>query len=262
MDIMTGDRVQKLIKNLLTAKPNPAADPELGDCVRTSKPVGASNLRLVVKSPIDIHAYDSMGRHTGLASGQSLPSVLPILEKRIPGSTMEYIDGHPYVTLNTNDRYRIDIQGWGVGTFTLIIEEYLDDTMVGRKSYVDIPVSRMTRGAMSLQHVAESEDLAIDTNNDGHVDFLATSSESPQPIASLQIFISTLNDVGLSRGLLSSLRAKLGEALSALQRGNRSAATGALGAFSNEVRAQQGKAINNDIASGLMAIADRIAASI
>ncbi len=74
--------------------------------------------------------------------------------------------------------------------------------------------------------------------------------------------ISTINAAALPKGISSQLTAKLDAALSALARGNGTAAVGQLQAFINATQAQSGKAIAPDVAAQLVAEATALIAAI
>ena len=62
-------------------------------------------------SGLDVHAYDSSGRHTGPAPNPDPQSEFGFLENRIPSSSISRFGGDWYLTLRSNDMFLIKLQG-------------------------------------------------------------------------------------------------------------------------------------------------------
>ena len=80
-----------------------------------------------------------------------------------------------------------------------------------------------------------------------------------EAIENLEDYIVNLN---LDKGITNSLTAKLGAAISSLDRGNENAALNQLNAFINSVEAQRGKKLTNEQADALILEVNRIISGI
>ena len=254
--IMAATPIQDLIHALLDNNTNPSVNH-----ITTSKPSGANWLRLQLRSPVVFDIHDSAGRHTGLKSNEETASAFQVVEKQIPNSSFVRFGDEWYVTLDTRDDYQIELRGLELGTFTLVLEEFVDDNQIASLSYVDIPVSNLTRGNLTVQHVNASIELRLDFQNDGIIDLVVRPNEQASTAVSLAAFRQILSTLGLPSGIEKSLHASLDSAESAFQRGNREAGIRMLNAFVNEVQAQRDKNIPTATAESLISIASTILAS-
>ena len=73
---------------------------------------------------------------------------------------------------------------------------------------------------------------------------------------------TTISNLGIDSGTATSLKSQLEAALSALQRGNASAACGSLGATQNYISAQSGKKLTQDQAAMLTDAVQKIRAKV
>ncbi len=164
-----------------------------------------SSLVLSTHSPVELHIYDEAGRHTGIsplpATDEPIEDGLfSYTERSIPGSNMELRetpngDKETYAYLPDNgQKYRIEIIGIGVGTFTYDIERKRGslsglEKPLGSAEYAAIPITPFSIATSSLQLAPVGLDatatpgfasltgpLSIDANGDGVTDYVATSS--------------------------------------------------------------------------------------
>lgn len=250
--------VQQLSFALLDGDRNPSVEH-----INRTAGTGVDSLLITVASPVALHAFDSKGRHTGpIPIPNPAPKEVTGLEEGIPSGSLSSAGHNTYLGLAPDDRYRIELRGLAFGTFTLKLEEFLDDNPLSAVSYLDVPVSPTTRAHFTIQHVADASQLELDINGDGVTDFTLAPSPQPNTLASLRILTAMVRALRLRAGIENSLVSKLEAAASALQRGDRQAVAGVLGAFKNEVEAQKGKAIAATDASGLIGIANRLLTSV
>jgi hypothetical protein len=237
-NIMGASSILSLVSNLLDSEPNPSIN-QIGK----SQPIGATRIRVILRSPVSLDAYDSSGRHTGLAVNQNPLLQFPVIERQIPNSSFERFGGEVYLSLDARDRYQLRLRGLDLSTFTLALEEYVDDRLTSTISFQNIPVSVSTRAVVDLQHVSTSVALAVDVNGDGITDFVIPQGSRTNPAMSLPVLAATIRSAGFSVGVTQSLTAKIDGAAAAFSRGNNQAAAGILGALIAELQAQRGKSI-------------------
>jgi hypothetical protein len=127
-------------------------------------------------SPIELHAYDSLERHTGPTSDTTW-------EANIPGST--YIPGnlkdrHSSKTIMLPDsfQYRIVIKGQDtVGTFDLMLVNFIDSVTTKEAMFKTVAINPTTTAVCSLTTVSGSLLLSIDKNGDGTIDTTVTPND-------------------------------------------------------------------------------------
>jgi hypothetical protein len=167
------------------------------------------------------------------------------------------------LTLDTHDQYAIQLQGLKLGTFTLVLQEFVDDHLVSTLSYTDIPVSETTHGRLTLQHVADASQLKLDIQGNGvSSSFVLAPGTKPDTLTSLRILTGIVRTLGLPKGIETSLTSKLDAATEALEHGDQEDAIVALGALISEVRAQEGKKIPAATAEGLIGVVNRLLTSV
>jgi hypothetical protein len=155
---------------------NSAAVPTIVPDAKTGAPVlVAGTSRYVVDvggntNSFSVHAYDSSGRHTGPRT--SWTSQLPLIEQQIPNSTLERA-GSWHLTLDTQDDYRVEIDGAATGLYNLEISMTPTGTESART--VRYAGGRLTAGlraslALSRGGFREPPELIIDLDGDGKPD--------------------------------------------------------------------------------------------
>ncbi|OGL87267.1 hypothetical protein A3I40_02210 [Candidatus Uhrbacteria bacterium RIFCSPLOWO2_02_FULL_48_12] len=136
------------------------------------------------------------------------------------------------------------IQSFEAGMFGLVLSRVEDDgTVSARAEYQDVPVLAGSRGSLVLEPNVTQPALLLDIEGDGLAEFSVSANVPPQPEAFVSVLVRAVRSLSLPRGIERSFLAKLGAAARSLDRGDRNAARGQLGAFVNEVSAQEGKAL-------------------
>lgn len=125
-----------------------------------------------VKSPVDIHVYDSMGNHTG--------STLQGAEEGVPNSTYYKVGTHKYVSLPIGyDDLVVEFRGTDTGSFSLTVEQYDHTELVKTLDYFDVPVTTDYRGRIVFKQFADIANIKNDNDGDG------TYESSTSPINSI-----------------------------------------------------------------------------
>lgn len=115
-----------------------------------------------VHSPIDLHIYDSQGRHLGPVSNERF------IETNIPLASYETIGHEKFIFLPIGNTYRIVGEGTSAGTFDMEVKIIEDGNVIKTVLYDDVHVSgteMRIRGEISS--VKMNHLLEVDQNGDG-----------------------------------------------------------------------------------------------
>ncbi len=173
-------------------------------CVDRPATPSEGSVTVSVHSPVDIHLFDSRGRHTGIVSATGTD--LRIVEKKIPNSSYTEFGDGKYITAPLASS-TVVLDGIGTGTFTLVIEKK-DAASTTVTTFSDIPVTALSTGNLSLGEGVESI-LKVDVDGDGAYDATTTAASSTDPfflIKTIRVFITTST---LSADLKDALLAQL-----------------------------------------------------
>lgn len=129
--------------------------------------------------PVELHIYDSQGRHAGpLPNGD--------LEIGIPGAQYDRFEDEKYAFLPMGDTYRIVFQGTQAGSAAISIQPVVNNTIAQTISYFDVPIaSASTTAKFMLTPTLEDLILHIDQNGDGIFEASTTPSTILNAIESL-----------------------------------------------------------------------------
>ncbi len=174
-----------------------------------SKDRGRTGIVVSTHSPVELHAYDEEGNHTGvipptpeliaetLADGDSLDDMVTLYENKIPGAhfdlnyTENSSDAETTIQLpDDGKKYRLEIKGIGIGTFEYDVDRYNDNVAIGHAEYDNVPVTPLTLASTSVQYssidqtatsviknfASTTRPLLVDFDGDGSIDTVATSS--------------------------------------------------------------------------------------
>jgi hypothetical protein len=112
-----------------------------------------------VHSPVELHAYDSQGRHVG-------PDEQGNIEERIPGAF--YLRSEDLKVLwipDASQTYTLEMRGTGSGTFSLVTQRS-DERGLLTAEYSDVEVNPATKATVTLSGEAELA-MAVDVDGDG-----------------------------------------------------------------------------------------------
>ena len=156
------------------------------DGVSNEKPesVPFVNLEISVHSPVNIHAYDTKGNHTGIVA--SSESDLVFVEEGIPNSSYAEVGEGKYIDVQDSKLVTLKLEGTAVGSFTLDIERKEDGYSQGAIQFVDIPVTDVTKGEINITSLA-STTLSLDTNGDNVIDIRIKPNSEVDPLLYLEI---------------------------------------------------------------------------
>jgi pimeloyl-ACP methyl ester carboxylesterase len=121
-------------------------------------------LQYSLHSPLSLDLYDEQGRHTGLDKDGNI-------EEQIPGTYYRQFGEVKYIFSDTGAHYRIVMNGYAKGTFTLEVESLKGDVSTGKIVFKDMPTTDKTKATLSIDGGINSvQDLAIDEDGDGVTD--------------------------------------------------------------------------------------------
>jgi pimeloyl-ACP methyl ester carboxylesterase len=176
---------------------------EVGQSLTTDQNQCAFEGQVVsVHSPVDIHVYDELGRHTGLTSEGSL-------ELGIPGSQYDTVGEEKFVWLPKNGYFEVELEATGQGSFSLLQEEVAGDGVAGMSVFSDVQIDLGSKARLSIED-GQGTDLEVDREGDGTYErtlqpVLLTGAQSEDftaPISSALVS-GTAGEVGYYRSKVS-----------------------------------------------------------
>lgn len=186
------------LRNLISTLVKNEATTTLPAFTFTEKPdkvSAAERLRIDVHSPVALHLYDSLGRHTGPIPNPDLSSDLELFEEQIPNSYYWQLGEGQYAGASGATTTTIRLVGTALGSATVGIEKIVsDETIIFHTLFEDIPIT--TGGTATVDVIPDTEPiLLLDVDGDGVVDAEITPDGlSPDDlIAILKSLIKTLD---------------------------------------------------------------------
>src|SRR3989344_3241811 len=149
--------IRNLIADILTNQPltnyeNVSAD---------SSVCGIEGQELIWRSPVDVHIYDSQGRHTGPIGNDAIEYGIPEIDYEI--------FGHEKFIFVPSDAeiYQIIAHGLDAGTFDLSIRQNDNGTVTGASVFNDIPVTASSEVKLVLSGGSIISNIEVDEDGDG-----------------------------------------------------------------------------------------------
>lgn len=152
-ELSSQDGVRDLILSILTDE----STETLSDNV--SQDSGFCNFKgkiLTWHSPVEVHIYDSEGRHTGPIENGGI-------EYGIPGVDYEIIDHNKFIFIPTDgdQSYRVEAIGTDDGTFDLLISESENGSVLETMVFNDIPVNTSTQIKFEISNTSEDSTIEV-----------------------------------------------------------------------------------------------------
>lgn len=140
----------------ILAEANPGAlsglDNDTANC-------GASGQSGTYQSPVDVHIYDSQGRHTG-------PNENGAIDREIPGVSYDIFGHYKHFFLPDNgEEYTVKAVGTDKGTFDLRLTEYEKDKIKKTRVFNDVPVEVGTESAFRAKGRTLTESISVKSPN-------------------------------------------------------------------------------------------------
>ncbi len=161
-DLPNSNLAQELIKNTLEGNNS------LPEGIQTT-PFALNGQQVSVHSPIDIHAYDSLGNHTGpLPNGE--------FETNIPESSYDTLEDSKYIWLPKGE-FTVEFEATDNGHFDFKIREYVDDINTETTTYQEVPIQKETQGEIFLNSDStEPPVLELDKEGNGSLETQVVAS--------------------------------------------------------------------------------------
>jgi pimeloyl-ACP methyl ester carboxylesterase len=115
------------------------------------------------KSPVEVHIYDSQGRHTGPIENEGI-------EYGIPGVDYEIIGHEKFVFMPTDsgETYSIVARGLDTGIFDLLISENNNGQIGKTEVYNDVPVNIASTIKLDISENSQNNQISIDEDGTGN----------------------------------------------------------------------------------------------
>jgi pimeloyl-ACP methyl ester carboxylesterase len=188
--------------------------------------IGTEPTYLVISthSPVELHVYDRFGNHTGTVplpgasvAGASVEDGLyTSFEENIPGSNFSSTDeGDSYVYLpDDGQKYEVEIQGTGVGEFTLDVERKRGTDTLQTVEYSMVPTNPLTVASTTVQSGAGASGgsgsgggasfgdgnsvvapLSVDEDGNGSPDTVVKPNKTFDPVSYMEMFKKTITAI-------------------------------------------------------------------
>ncbi len=199
-NILESSASHSVIKGVLTGK---SASMNLPEGTSLGEPADfgeAGQLVVSTHSPVQLHIYDSKGRHTGPIAGPlETEEIYFAFEEGIPGSSFtKYGDENdPEMYINLPDHpaksYSVVVAGTDVGVATLEVERIRGGETLERIVYNSFPVMPITVASTTVSSGALGPvaGLPIDIDGNGSVDTYIKAGMSPDPILNIEMIRTT-----------------------------------------------------------------------
>ena len=134
---------------------------------------GIKTTKISMHSPVDIHLYDSQGRHTGPVYIEANGELVKSIEENIPNSQYELIGETASIIVSGVESYNLKLDGYDSGVFTLDIENYIGDSVVNTHSFVDLPATSELTSDIIIDSNRVVSEINLDTDGDKKIDIVA-----------------------------------------------------------------------------------------
>jgi len=216
-DILETSAVQTLVKNILTKQMSLLPNNVTTSIASTTN----SSLQVSVHSPVTLNLYDASGNHTGPINNPDQTSDLSFYETKIPNSYYLPFGEGVYAGINNPGTTTITLQGTGVGSFTLEIND---------QKFEDVPVLPTTTGSASYSSSGTST-LAVDLDGDGTTDLNIAPGQDFDPIAYLNTMKSVIASFGLTQKNENQLDKRIDNLITLIKKGKITKVSKKIGVF-------------------------------
>lgn len=187
--------------------------------ISTQKPISTNqNLQLSVHSPISLGVFDSHGKYTGISS-TTPTDAFTFIREEIPNSYYLEIGTDKYIGVPKNGNYIINLQGEGVGTFTLNQEIVEEGNILSSKNFIDIPVTPLTKATLNFSDGNLPNTLSLDTDGNGVSDIQIQSKAEFDPISYLKVMRLVIKTFDLKKSQEKILVQKIDNLIKLIEKG-------------------------------------------
>lgn len=139
-------------------------------------------LTVKLYSPVDIHIYDSKGRHTGIVNNPDPSKGIFKYEKGIPRSFYADFGKIKMISVPYNANNEIVLEGSGNGNFTLDAEITQNSIVLASTTFEEIPVTPALNAVLdistSTDNFKTNTKIIVDNNGDGITEYIIDSEDS------------------------------------------------------------------------------------
>ncbi len=226
-NILESSTTISVIDSILTGTAGAGTAPTpLGVSVGGVPQVPPTVLRVSTHSPVDLHVYDSAGRHTGPIVSTS-SSAFFAYEEGIPGSSYSVTDqGDSFITLpDDGSTYSINIEGAGIGEFTFDAERKQGADTLDSVEFAGVPVTPLTVASTTISSggstrlASSSPTLTVDVDGDGSIDMSPRANVEPDPLTYLEALKRAIVRICTDQPRLRRLQARIDAIESAIKKG-------------------------------------------
>ncbi len=132
-----------------------------------------NTLAIGMHSPVDIHLYDSAGRHTGPVYIDVNGEIVRFIEENIPNSEYNEYGEAKYINAPDTDSYDLKLDGYNAGTFTLDIERFNGDESNSKELFANLPAGEDMVADINITPGNPVLNISLDADGDGDPDILA-----------------------------------------------------------------------------------------
>ncbi len=137
---------------------------------RWNDPIGFANnpspdsTSAATGSPVNLHAYDSQGRHVGLSSSGDIEAEIPGVYMYIPSD-----DEKEVIVILDSEDLTFEIEATDQGEFDFSLNTQNDGNYINLQ-YEDVQINKNTRATMQFTNTNPNFIMGIDVNGDGITD--------------------------------------------------------------------------------------------
>ncbi len=191
--MLTQEGSRQKIVNIITGSslPEPGITSNITDCHFNGQMVS-------LHSPVDLHIYDQLGRHTGpISDGR--------FDFQIPNVGYEIIGHEKFAFLPEGNNYNLKLTATAAGNFDFYDSNVFEGKIVDTAFYEQVPVATSSQLFVSLESVGPL--LRMDSNGDNQEDYVippsslitANQSQDLLPPVSTSTLAGTMGAPGMYR---------------------------------------------------------------
>lgn len=154
------------VKNLLTSIITESINQNINYVGNVPNNTVANMLTVGMHSPVDVHLYDTNGRHTGPVYVEVNGEIVRFIEENIPNSEYNEYGESKYIDAPYNANYVLKLDGYASGTFTLDIQKYSNDMPTTYEEFKDLPATDLLSSTINLIPDLSINNIVLDINGD------------------------------------------------------------------------------------------------
>ena len=164
-ELISNDTTIGLLYNLISSNNEPALplgiypSSNCRDQLSVQQASELKRLRFSTHSPVNLHIYDSQGRHTGLTSDGNF-------ETNISDSNFFQVGDNTFISVPGSASYTVKIDAYATGSFDFKVKELDNNDIQNAAIYADVPIKNPTLKA-DLQFTGLNNLTALNVDEEG-----------------------------------------------------------------------------------------------